>query len=347
MNSDMGSERDSTISRRMLFPNVSSPRDMDTTNSSPDDPGNDSGNKAHTFLHAQCKLQKDEGKGVEPGTGITAHGREAAIRKLVEKMDLLGEMEPGGKYNNAVLERVPAQDTSVHMHSYGHGYDDHNVHLTKRGLRREQSNRRSSTSTNHSKSNNDADANTNVETRSMLVVKMGFVTIRYGVLVHWNKEGLAELIVLRKKCASTFMKVKKTTAAKPKSKGHKGHKSIRMVRAKSIRSSKSKTQKIRTKSHEMSNSTRKSWWKRLGFGWMMKGHGFGIFASSPTGAGTGTGTGEDACTDPTKDVKLNHATGDGSGIPSVRTVKTAETADTADTNKTLASYGMKLIRSQF
>ena len=50
-----------------------------------------------------------------------------------------------------------------------------------------------------------------VETRSMFAVKLGFVSLKYGVLVHWNVHtGLAELILLRKLCPESFSEFMKS-----------------------------------------------------------------------------------------------------------------------------------------
>jgi len=131
-------------------------------------------NVAHSFLHASCQLQKDSGKGIPPGTGKMAHGRDSTMAKLVRKMDQLAEVEEEGSFANAVLTRVSAKDMT----------------LARGELQPQQD-------------------LAFVETRSMLAVKMGFASLRYGVLVHWNTtSGLAEMIVLRKMCSDSFMKVK-------------------------------------------------------------------------------------------------------------------------------------------
>jgi len=134
------------------------------------------GNTAVLFLHSRCQLQKDSGKGLDPGTRITSRGRESAMVKLVEKMDVLAEVEQDGTFANAELARVKAKDTGIVRVNAG---------LTL------------------------------VETRSMLAVKVGFLSLRYGILVHWNTAtGLAELIVLRKKCPDSFMKAKQHNTKK-------------------------------------------------------------------------------------------------------------------------------------
>ncbi len=155
------------------------------------------GDIAHSFLHTHCQLQKDSGKGSPAGTAVTAHGRENAMAKLVEKMDLLAEVEQEGSFANAVLTRVPAKNmTSMQRRRDFDGDDDDYL-------------------------DNDSTYKGFIETRSMLAVKMGFMSLRYGVLVHWNRNsGLAELIVLRKMCSDAFMKIKSPKASNGFKHGH-------------------------------------------------------------------------------------------------------------------------------
>lgn len=142
------------------------------------------GELARSFLHPVCRLQKDSGKGVDPGTAISVSGREEAVKKLMEKMDLLAEVEQDGAYTNAVLTRIQAKNITLAKSEVNGGSDA----LWERGF---------------------------VETRSMLAVKMGFVSLRYGIMIHWNRQtGLAELIVLRKLCPDSFMKVKMESKSK-------------------------------------------------------------------------------------------------------------------------------------
>lgn len=143
------------------------------------------GDTAHSFLHSQCILQKDSGKGVDPGSSITAKGKEIAMAKLIEKMDLLAEVEQEGSFSNAVLTRVPAKNMTAARREVNF---DNSDPCTKEGF---------------------------IETRSMLAVKMGFMSLKYGIIVHWNEAtGLAELIVLRKMCSDSFMKVKQSQKGK-------------------------------------------------------------------------------------------------------------------------------------
>jgi hypothetical protein len=136
------------------------------------------GELARSFLHPVCRLQKDSGKGMDPGTAVSVSGRDEAVKKLMEKMDLLAEVERDGAYAHAVLTRIQAKNMTLAKSEVNGGLDA----LWERGF---------------------------VETRSMLAVKMGFMSLRYGIMIHWNRQtGLAELIVLRKLCPDSFMKVK-------------------------------------------------------------------------------------------------------------------------------------------
>jgi len=125
---------------------------------------------ASSFLHSNCRLQKDKGKGVSLGNAIVARGRYDAMKKLGEKIDLLVEMEQDGSWTNAALKRVPARIMARDPKKV-----EENINI--------------------------------VESRSMIGVKMGFVSIRYGLLIHWNVlSGQAELILLRKMCNDSFLK---------------------------------------------------------------------------------------------------------------------------------------------
>lgn len=158
--------------------------DLSCTSSTTLSNGRSRGDLANSFLHSKCLLQKDSGKGVDPGTGISASGRESAMAKLIEKMDLLAEVEHEGSFSNAVLTRVQAKNMTQSRRDLNFGFDP----LHESGF---------------------------VETRSMLAVKMGFVSLKYGIMVHWNKStGLAELIVLRKMCPDSFMKAKSLQKSK-------------------------------------------------------------------------------------------------------------------------------------
>lgn len=135
-----------------------------------------------SFLDENVRLQKDSGKGVEIGKKISANGIEEALQKLNDKMDVLAEVDRDGKWANATLTRIPAKDMRAS--------EQKDPGMDQKGF---------------------------VETRSMLAVKLGFVSLKYGVLVYWNVHtGLAELILLRKSCPESFMKSSPTGKKKGK-----------------------------------------------------------------------------------------------------------------------------------
>jgi len=164
--------------RRNITINSHNTDDYSSIASSHNTPKLDMTNTASQFLQGDCNLQKDEGRGQEIGSCIVAYGQEMAMQKLIEKMDTLAELEREGPWSNAVLSRVPAKVFAL---------------STKGGRDRF------------------------VETRSIMSLKVGFLTMKYGLLVHWNTHtGLAELILLRKKCSDSFMvpQTKKTAKGK-------------------------------------------------------------------------------------------------------------------------------------
>ena len=135
------------------------------------------------------------------------------MAKLVEKMDLLGKIEQEGSFTNAVLTRVPAKDMTLAKREAGVSIGHANLNSCSHANANSLSQNTSYDSLNDSGL---------IETRSMLAIKMGFASMRYGVIVHWNvNSGLAELIVLRKMCLESFMKVKSKSKAKVKVKAQK------------------------------------------------------------------------------------------------------------------------------
>lgn len=49
-----------------------------------------------------------------------------------------------------------------------------------------------------------------IETRSIIGLKMGFLNVKYGVLLHWKQDGMVYFICLRKMCSKSFLKVSTT-----------------------------------------------------------------------------------------------------------------------------------------
>eukprot|EP00562_Extubocellulus_spinifer_P017706 CAMPEP_0178595612 /NCGR_PEP_ID=MMETSP0697-20121206/31169_1 /TAXON_ID=265572 /ORGANISM="Extubocellulus spinifer, Strain CCMP396" /LENGTH=1012 /DNA_ID=CAMNT_0020233059 /DNA_START=63 /DNA_END=3102 /DNA_ORIENTATION=- len=118
-----------------------------------------------TYLHPQCRLQKDKGRGEVPGTAAIVASREGSLEKIRAKVDVIIEVEQSGSTTSsrAKLRLKPA----VLVDSYSDGI---------------------------------------IETRSVISVKMGFLFLKYGILLRWDADsGLVNLIVLRKMCSPGFL----------------------------------------------------------------------------------------------------------------------------------------------
>jgi len=120
------------------------------------------------FFHPQCVLHKEKGalKDSSQGNAPSAVGREAALAKLMEKLVLLSEIESGKYGKGADMLRSDAVAFPIQ------GY---------MGL----------------------DA---VETRSILTIRMGFVSMNYGIVLQWDLASeLAKQVVLVKMCRDDFL----------------------------------------------------------------------------------------------------------------------------------------------
>merc|ERR1712071_458204 len=133
------------------------------------------------FLAANCRLQKDKGKGLEPGSAVKYFGREAALAKLREKTDILGQAVE--KDDDGINDSDT--DTSLRR-SWGVMKPAAKVEMRRGPVKLTKSDP--------------------PETRSILEIKMSFISLKYGILLQWNKkEGLVELVVMRKMANSSFM----------------------------------------------------------------------------------------------------------------------------------------------
>jgi hypothetical protein len=115
------------------------------------------------YLHPQCRMQKDKGKGEAVGANICAKGRDKCLSKLRTKMHLLMDHAIGGdRKGPATIKRRKAK-VSQHYENF-------------------------------------------IETRSMIELKMGFLSMQYGVLLRWDtgRTGKVALVVLRKMCHESF-----------------------------------------------------------------------------------------------------------------------------------------------
>jgi hypothetical protein len=151
-------------------------------------------NDPSCFFHRDCVLQKEIesdiqmpkigfglpiSKGKSSGGVPSAMGREDTLSKLQKKLAMLGDIE-SGKYGMAAeMLRSDAVAFVMQVDSNNDSTKKNKSHGTK------------------------------VETRSILTLRMGFVSMSYGILLQWDcRTQLVELIVLRKMCRGDFLKGK-------------------------------------------------------------------------------------------------------------------------------------------
>mmetsp|Transcript_27877 Transcript_27877/g.42685 ORF Transcript_27877/g.42685 Transcript_27877/m.42685 type:complete len:585 (+) Transcript_27877:219-1973(+) len=120
-----------------------------------------------SYLHKDCRLQKDQGIGQKPGSDCCTTGSDATLAKLQDKLEMLHHVSaPNDQKSiagNASFKRKPAKIVSI--------------------------------------------SDQYTETRSLIKLGMGFLRLQYGVLLRWEMNtGRIELIVLRKMCTDSFYK---------------------------------------------------------------------------------------------------------------------------------------------
>jgi hypothetical protein len=133
-----------------------------------------------TYLHPLCRMQKDKGKGEAVGSSICAKGRDACLEKLRTKMQLLTEIAFSG---------TSANHNSSSTNSNG------NKTTSASGATMQRRKARISERCENF-----------TETRSMIELRMGFLSMQYGVLLRWDtsRTGQVTLVVLRKLCHASF-----------------------------------------------------------------------------------------------------------------------------------------------
>lgn len=114
------------------------------------------------YLHEECRLQKDKGKGKSVGAEVCAEGMDACLEKLRAKMRILTDNVLDKNKGPATMKRRKARIA------------DETADYT--------------------------------ETRSLIELRMGFLSMTYGVLLRWNhaKKTKINMVVLRKMCHEAF-----------------------------------------------------------------------------------------------------------------------------------------------
>lgn len=130
-----------------------------------------------SYIDDICRLQKDKGRGETPGSNICATGKAACLEKLRQKMELLTQVAAtgGGPSTNAIDKKKMNKKRGT-------------ANMKRRTARVTE------------------EAVTYTETRSLIELRMGFLSMTYGVLLRWDttKTGRVNLVVLRKMCHESF-----------------------------------------------------------------------------------------------------------------------------------------------
>ncbi len=112
------------------------------------------------YIHPNCVLQKDKGKGDPFGKSISAKGGESCLEKLRDKISLVVQVAGQDSKATAGMKRRPAKLAQL-MSAF-------------------------------------------VETRSIIELRMGFLSMQYGLLLRWNSNNKIIFIILRKMCHDSF-----------------------------------------------------------------------------------------------------------------------------------------------
>ena len=145
---------------------------------------NEAQESPESFLHPAVRLQKDKGKGSDVGSDICAKGIPACVGKLRQKMQLLTEhccVQPD--QNGTATIATTSGAVAMMKRRNAIIFERHANFL---------------------------------ETRSLITLRMGFLSMTYGVLLRWDigKTGLVTVVVLRKNCHESFYRKKITEQRK-------------------------------------------------------------------------------------------------------------------------------------
>jgi len=157
--------------------------------------------KTLDLIHPQCQLMKEKGPvrkdRKNSDTLPSAVGREATLLKLKEKLSLLGDIESGKFGKAAEMLRSDAVAFAIRQHN-------NEVHtLCSSQLVTIKEGRSDENTLDKEKSSASIRL---VETRSLLTLQMGFVSMSYGILLQWDcASRKVVLIVLRKMCRDDFL----------------------------------------------------------------------------------------------------------------------------------------------
>lgn len=161
------------------------------------------------YLHEQCKLQKDKGKGDKLGKTISAEGREQTLTKLRDKMKLIvevsGELESSSilsSFNNKDLASMDSPFPASGINSKGSTGPSKTMSA---GMKRRRA-KIALIEHNNRCTSGEENGSYIIETRSMIEFQLGFLSMQYGLLVRWDayQTGQVVFVCLRKMCHDSF-----------------------------------------------------------------------------------------------------------------------------------------------
>mmetsp|Transcript_33123 Transcript_33123/g.37952 ORF Transcript_33123/g.37952 Transcript_33123/m.37952 type:complete len:919 (+) Transcript_33123:179-2935(+) len=160
------------------------------------------------YVHPQCRLQKDKGKGVRLESCISATGRELCLEKLRDKMKLI--IEVSGELQAMSFNTVVTSSSSKsnnNKKSIGSTNNDitSNYKAMSAGMKRRRA-KIALIEKNNDCSEGRDDGSCIIETRSMIELQLGFLSMQYGLLLRWDayRTGQIVYVCLRKMCHDSF-----------------------------------------------------------------------------------------------------------------------------------------------
>jgi hypothetical protein len=169
-------------------------------------------------VRSSCLLQKDKGKGQPTGNAISVEGRELTLEKLRQKMELLCQVALSSHINTQ--QDIPSTITSTSS-SFNDSSPPPSPIKPSSPKRKTKKKRGSGVAEMKRMKAIVTDISDQyVETRSMLELRMGFLSMKYGILLRWDvtaalsamssseveAEPLIDLVVLRKMCSESFLR---------------------------------------------------------------------------------------------------------------------------------------------
>jgi hypothetical protein len=163
------------------------------------------------YVHPKCRLQKDKGRGERLESSISATGRESCLVKLRDKMKLIVEVsgelhsDSATSFNNNDDIASVTSSSSTNNNNTKSSENNNNSKAMSAGMKRRRAKIASiEKNTNYCEGRDDGSCV--IETRSMIELQLGFLSMQYGLLLRWDayRTGRIVYVCLRKMCHDSF-----------------------------------------------------------------------------------------------------------------------------------------------